>query len=243
MLRGIVFDGDDTLWETEWLYDDARQRARAVVEAAGLDGTRWEVLERAIDITNVARFGYDPERFPTSCAEAYEQVCAEEDRIVNPAELEAVVGAARTVFERKAPLVERAKETLEDLASRGVRMALLTKGDRDVQLRRVEQSGLASLFDLIEIVDEKTPETISTVVARLGVSTSDAAFVGNSVRSDILPSLAAGVQPIWVDAHVWEYEQNHDELPAEGIIEIDRLSSLLDVITTDGRPNHKIKAA
>jgi putative hydrolase of the HAD superfamily len=53
MKRAIVFDGDDTLWHTEWLYDDARQQAREVVEAAGLDGARWEELERRTDVKNV----------------------------------------------------------------------------------------------------------------------------------------------------------------------------------------------
>ena len=38
--QAIVFDGDDTLWETEALYDDARRRAREIVAATGLDGER-----------------------------------------------------------------------------------------------------------------------------------------------------------------------------------------------------------
>jgi len=34
----IVFDGDDTLWYVEPLYDDARMRAAALVSSAGLSG-------------------------------------------------------------------------------------------------------------------------------------------------------------------------------------------------------------
>lgn len=75
MQRAIIFDGDDTLWHTERLYDDARQRARSIVEASGLDGQKWEKLERQIDVTNVERLGHSIERFPASCIEAYELLC------------------------------------------------------------------------------------------------------------------------------------------------------------------------
>src|SRR3712207_5887306 len=73
----VVFDGDDTLWRTEPLYDRARQDARFVVENEGLDGARWEELQRRLDVANVARFGLSAKRFPTSCREAYLAVCAE----------------------------------------------------------------------------------------------------------------------------------------------------------------------
>ncbi len=86
------------------------------------------------------------------------------------------------------------------------------------------------MFDVIEIVDEKTPEALASVIERLGVTASDALSVGNSVRSDILPSLAAGVQPIWIDAHVWEYERDHEVVPTEAVIEIKNLTQLLSVI-------------
>jgi phosphoglycolate phosphatase-like HAD superfamily hydrolase len=67
-MQGIVFDGDDTLWWTEPLYDEARQAARAIVEQGGLDGAAWDALQRQLDVENVARLGYTRNRFPTSCA-------------------------------------------------------------------------------------------------------------------------------------------------------------------------------
>lgn len=232
MPRAIVFDGDDTLWETEALYDDARQQAREIVEASGLDGARWEELERRMDVENVDRFGHSVSRFPTSCVEAYESLCSASGRDSDPAVRADIERAARTVFDRPAPLVPRARETLTALRARGFRLALLTKGDRELQRRRVEDSGLGPLFDIVEIVDVKTPETISSVLARLGVPASSALSVGNSVRSDVLPSLEAGVQPVWVDARVWEYERTHDPLPDHGIIEIENLDGLLEVATS-----------
>ena len=122
----------------------------------------------------------------------------------------------------------RGSKLLAALGSRGLRLALLTKGDRALQKRRVAQSGLASYFDVIEIVDQKTPEAIAAVVDRLGVPRTATLSVGNSVRSDVLPSLAAGVQPVWIDAHVWEYERDHESL-GNGVLKLDDLSRLFEV--------------
>jgi putative hydrolase of the HAD superfamily len=168
-----------------------------------VDGENWEEIERRIDVENVDRLGHSIECFPRSCVEAYDAVCAIEGRTVEPAVQARVRDAARAVFTAEAPLAPRARERLAALVDRGCRLALLTKGEPDVQRHRIEQSGLAPFFDLIEIVDTKTPESIRSVLARLGVAATSALSVGNSIRSDILPSLAAGVKPIWIDAHVW----------------------------------------
>ena len=230
MIEAIVFDGDDTLWQTEWLYDHARRQAREVVEAAGFDGEDWEQRERLIDVANVGRFGHSADRFPTSCAEAYEEMCDAAGQGVDPTIREAVWDAARTVFTSQAPLMDGARETLETLRSRGLRLALLTKGDPVVQRRRIEQSGLAPLFDLVEIVAEKTPAAIAEVLDRLGVPLSAGLTVGNSVRSDVLPSLLAGVSPVWIDAHVWEYERDHDEVPPGEVTRKEELSGVLEMV-------------
>lgn len=229
MWGGLIFDGDDTLWETECLYDEARQAARAVVELGGFDGARWEALERARDVENVALLGHGAERFPRSCIEAYEELCREGARPVDAVVRREIAKAAGQVFERPARLVHNARETLEKLRQRGYRLALLTKGDPVVQQRRIDESGLADLFEVIEIVEQKTPEVIARVADQLNLEADSVLSVGNSVRSDVLPSLAASIQPIWIDAHVWEYERQHPELERRGVIELDRLDRVLEI--------------
>jgi putative hydrolase of the HAD superfamily len=81
---------------------------------------------------------------------------------------------------------------------------------------------------VIEVVDEKTPAAIAGVLAELDVAPEAALSVGNSVRSDILPSLGAGVQPIWIDAHVWEYERAAGDVDGRAI-EVEDLSRLLEM--------------
>ena len=234
MLRAIVFDGDDTLWQTEQLYDEARSRGREIVERAGLSGEAWEARERLLDVENVQHFGHAADRFPASCVDAYEEVCEAAGATVDEEVGRAIASAARQVFERRAPLMGGAQTTLSKLRARGYTLALLTKGDASVQTMRIDQSGLRNMFDLIEIVEEKTPESILSVLGRLDVAPAEALTVGNSVRSDVLPSLAAGVTPVWIDAHVWEYERQHSSYPPERVIEGRELNDLLEIIWDEG---------
>jgi putative hydrolase of the HAD superfamily len=227
---GVVFDGDDTLWNTEQLYDDARALARGVVEKSGLDGAKWERRERVIDVENVDKLGFSTERFPTSCVQAYEDLCRKSSRAIDVNIVEDIRQAARSVFERDPVLAPGAREILTALRARGVKLALLTKGDHELQSRRMERSGLRELFDVIQIVPEKSPAIIRSVVATLGVDVGSAWMVGNSVRSDVLPAIKAGLRAVWIDAHVWEYERAFDPSGVEGVFSAARLAEIPSLI-------------
>jgi len=227
---GVIFDGDDTLWSTEQLYDEARAQARLIVEEIGLDGEHWEERERSIDVQNVARFGYSMERFPSSCVEAYIELCLDTGRAVDDPTAEHIRDAARSVFKRDPPLVSGARETLMSLRASAVRLALLTKGDYELQERRIKHSGLRELFDVIQIVSEKSSAVIRGVVAALGVDVSSAWMVGNSMRSDVIPAIEAGLRAIWIPAHVWEHERAYDHVVVEEAITASRLSDVVSII-------------
>jgi putative hydrolase of the HAD superfamily len=206
--RLLVFDGDDTLWWTEQLYDDARREAARIVSDAGLDATLWEEIERSIDVDNVARYGLGRERFPTSCVEAYDQTARLAGVAADPTARSAIWDAADSVFARAAPLVDGTYEVIKDLAEIAT-VALLTKGDPAVQRQRLESSGLSPLFDAIVIVNDKSPDAFRSLVDTHRARPQESWSVGNSWRSDIEPALAIGMRAIWIDAHVWEYERQH----------------------------------
>jgi putative hydrolase of the HAD superfamily len=202
----VVFDGDDTLWWTEPLYDMARSHARERVAQTGLDGAAWEALERTLDVRNVAQFGFGRERFPTSCVGAYEQLTWSTRRVVDPTVSDEIWAIADSVFAGPAPVVEGAVDVIETLAAI-VPLALLTRGDPEVQELRIEHSGLAQWFKRIDIVREKSSERFASVLRGIQAAPSRSWSVGNSRRSDIDPALSIGMHAIWIDAHVWEYER------------------------------------
>ncbi len=204
----VVLDGDDTLWETERLYDEARQDAREIVESVGLDGAEWERRERALDQERVADFGFSPERFPGSCRLAYEELAP----AVDPALSELVYKAAALPFERRAELYPDAADAVSALRAHGSHLVLFTKGDRTVQHKRIADSQLADCFDAILIVAHKTSDDFASLAAIYVPGRERRWSIGNSLRSDIVPALDAGFDAIWIDRHVWEHERHE---PAE----------------------------
>jgi len=201
--RLAVFDGDDTLWWTEPLYDEARRAAGRVVARAGVDPQAWDQLERRLDVENVARLGFSQQRFPTSCVEAYRALASPPSLAVEVA----VHRAASAVFASPAPPAPGARAVLEALAG-PYHLVLLTKGDAEVQHRRVGESGLSDLLDTVEVVVEKGHGHFTELLQRFGASPEVSWSIGNSWRSDIEPALAAGLRAVWIDAPVWEYERH-----------------------------------
>ena len=232
-IKGFVFDGDDTLWRTEELYDQARERARLVIEGAGFDGGRWELLERRIDVDNVERFGFSPERFPTSCVQAYEVLAASAGVITDSELMGAIRGAANEVFRQTPALVESASRVLQGLRANGFKLALLTKGDLRIQHKRIAASGLTLYFDVIEVVVEKDIISFSRIASLLGIPLEALCMVGNSLRSDIGPALRAGLKAIWIDAHVWEYERNHSMVDMPSVVTAESLMGMASLFLED----------
>jgi putative hydrolase of the HAD superfamily len=230
-VRAVIFDGDDTLWSTEALYDAARNRVRNVVEQAGLNGDEWEQLQRTRDLANVKVLGHSAERFPASCVESYLMIGGKTLKN-SEAVLGVVKETARSVFFTPAPLCDGAEVVLGQLVSSGVKVALLTKGDRTVQERRVSQSGLAHFFELVKVVSGKTTKTFLDVTHELGLRAEDVLSIGNSVESDIKPSLDARIYALWIPAYVWEFEQHHDKAIESRLHRIDSLRDVLKILET-----------
>jgi putative hydrolase of the HAD superfamily len=232
----IVFDGDDTLWVSEPLYDEARQAARRIVESIGLSGARWEELQRVIDVENVKHFGLSAERFPTSCVQAYEALLSEtNDTHLVPETRKLIREAANTVFEQPAPLAEGAVDVLDELRTFH-QLALLTQGDPKIQRRRIDQSGLEDFFDLNVGVTRKDQAIFRRLLHHFDADPSRSWSVGNSLASDINPALGLGMCAIWVVGHVWEYEQR-EQIPAQGeLFEVRTIRHVPSIITSfEGR--------
>lgn len=73
---GLIFDGDDTLWETQSLYNLAKRRFRAEMEALGYDPEEVLRTFEEVDIINVRLLGFSKNRFPKSMSDTYEIMCS-----------------------------------------------------------------------------------------------------------------------------------------------------------------------
>ncbi len=221
----VIFDGDDTLWFVEALYDAARDAAAQIVKTLGLDGARWQALQKSIDVANVARLGLSRTRFPSSSVEAYRVLSAEAGRGFDQTVADRIWSASDAVFETEAPLATGAHEVLNELREHFA-LGLVTKGDQSVQRHRLARSGLGAYFDTVEIVAEKDEECFRAQARALDVPPEACWSVGNSLPSDINPALRIGMSAVWIDAHVWDHERREvDAHDGMLVVEPDLLSA------------------
>jgi FMN phosphatase YigB (HAD superfamily) len=193
--------------------------------AIGVDGARWELVERKIDLDRVVTQGFAWHRFPRSCVLAFGEV---NPRLAPPARRAvefAIFLAALGVYLDRPSLVPDAQNVLHEIAQ-SCDLVLITKGEPWIQRRRIRQSGLHRHFERCVVVRQKTAQTFAATAIgrRLCIS------VGNSLASDIAPALAAGFIGVRVDGYMWEHERRDAELDYAGVVTVTNLREVVAAI-------------
>lgn len=223
----IAFDADDTLWHNERLYAAAQARFKHLL--AHYHDPQW-IEERLYEaeMRNLPHFGYGIKSFALSMIETAVELT--EGR-VSGQDILTLVETAKQMLTADVELLDHVAATVRTLAATHTLM-IITKGDLLDQESKVARSGLATYFDHIEIVSEKTPDSYAAVLRRRGISADGFLMVGNSLRSDILPALALGAQAVYVPyALTWAHEVVEPP-PADhpGFHEIAHLGLLPDLV-------------
>lgn len=204
--RAIVFDADDTLWDTQPLYDEAKSELFGLLESLGFERAKAAAKFTEIDIANVEHFGLSRARFPKSMRDTVESLYIAAGMLPAPHVIERVTAIAERVFAR-TPIVRTDASAALSLLKSHYQLVLFTAGDEDVQRVRVHQSGLESFFDLVRVTPKKTNEAWLKLIAEERLVPHSSWSVGNSVKSDINPALWAGLRCILVSGGSWEFEQ------------------------------------
>ncbi|WAJ27489.1 HAD family hydrolase [Antarcticirhabdus aurantiaca] len=200
----VGFDADDTLWQNQTHFDAAEERFVAALERhapADLVATRLHAAERR----NLPLYGFGVKGFILSMIETAVEILGERTPHALVAEL---LATGRSMLDHPVELLPHAREAVEALrGAGGVRLLLVTKGDLFHQERKLEASGLADLFDGVEIVSDKTARTYARIFTAHGDGAERALMVGNSLKSDVLPALEAGAFAVHVPhERLWAFE-------------------------------------
>jgi putative hydrolase of the HAD superfamily len=211
-IRIIGFDADDTLWHNETIFHLSERRfTELLADHAPVDGLAERLVET--ERKNLRLYGYGIKGFTLSMVETALAVAGTGLPSTVIAEILAI---GRDMLEQPVEPLPGVAETLGVLKAAGRPLALITKGDLLDQEQKIARSGLADLFDAIEIVSEKTPETYARIFRRFGAGDGEAAMVGNSAVSDVLPAIAAGHHGLHVPyVLTWAHERAEvpDDLP------------------------------
>lgn len=210
-IRTIAFDADDTLWRNEEIFMKAQQHFIDILLDYHDRDYIIPHLEK-IQIRNISSFGYGIKGFTLSMIETAIELT--EGRIKGH-EIHNIITLAREMLEAPIHLLPTVKETLMALKDEYQLMAI-TKGDLLDQEGKFARSGIADLFDHIEIVSEKKPDIYANILNRYQIQKDEFLMLGNSLKSDILPVLDIGAMAIHVPYHsTWIHEQVSDEVLAK----------------------------
>lgn len=209
MLTTIGFDADDTLWQNERFFRITQdQFAALLADYAERDHLAERLLEA--EKRNLGHYGFGIKGFVLSMIETALDVTEER---VPASVVRQLIEAGQEMLRHPIELLSNAREAVETLAP-DFHIILITKGDLLDQERKLAQSGLGDLFDGVEIVSEKTEAVYRDVFARHGAGVAAGLMAGNSLRSDVIPAIAAGGWGVFVP-HALTWEVEHDIPPED----------------------------
>ncbi len=207
-ITAVGFDADDTLWHNERFYRETEARFADLLRPhCDPDTLLGRLL--AAERRNLGHYGFGIKGFMLSMIETAADVTGGD---VPAPVLKGILEAGREMLAHPVELLPDAEAAINALAGRYT-LLLVTKGDLLDQERKVAASGLGDAFDGIEIVSDKSPAVYARVFAGHGGAASGV-MAGNSMKSDVLPMIAAGGHGVFVP-HDLGWVLEHAE-PPEG---------------------------
>ncbi|MFL0692244.1 MAG: HAD family hydrolase [Agrobacterium tumefaciens] len=205
----IGFDADDTLWQNEQYYKLTEHHFRSLL-ADYAEGEH--VSERLLEAEkrNLAHYGFGIKGFTLSMIETALEIT--EGRAPSSV-ISEILAIGRDLLSHPVECLPHARDALEALSGKYF-LVLITKGDLFDQERKLAQSGLGDYFDAVEIVSDKTATTYRRVFGKHGEGPERSMMIGNSLKSDIVPAIAAGAWGVFVP-HELTWVLEHVDKPEE----------------------------
>jgi putative hydrolase of the HAD superfamily len=218
VIKAVFVDMDDTLIVNKVLYDYARHELVGYLRNFGIAPKESLAFEEKMDVENYKTLGYSRTRFPLSFEMTLKHFIPNaDDDMVND-----VRAMAETVFETVAPLKPGTLEAIDDLTAR-FPVYIVTQGDRSVQEFRLSHLPFKDKLSGAFIVDKKSTETFAALAQKLNLGPGEAIMVGDSIKSDVIPAIQAGLLGAWIEEHNWTAIEKA-EFPTERAYKFSSLS-------------------
>jgi putative hydrolase of the HAD superfamily len=188
----LLIDADDTLWENNIYFERAIAAFIGYLNHDACSPAEVRQTLNAVERETILTHGYGLASFTRALAACFERLS---QASITEEKAARIQGFARSIAEQEIELLPAVAETLAELASRH-RLILMTKGDQAEQAGKLARSNLATCFSAVEIVPEKDPPTYREVIHRHQLAPHTSWMIGNSIKSDINPALAAGLHAV-----------------------------------------------
>jgi putative hydrolase of the HAD superfamily len=222
--QSLIFDADDTLWENNVYFKRVVDDFIDWVAHPTLDRAEIRRILNDIEAANIGTHGYGSTAFLHNLAECLERL---RRRPATAADRESIRELAVDLIEHRLQLMPGVEEVLTELGRRHA-LYLLTKGAPDEQQRKIDASGLAGHFSAIHVVAEKDPTTYVSLIRQQALAPDTTWMIGNSPKSDILASRAAGLNAVFIPhRHTWELEDSVLDPADERVLVLNAFPDLL----------------
>jgi putative hydrolase of the HAD superfamily len=234
----ILFDLDDTLVHCNKYFENVIDQFAQFIAtwfadyALSTEEVKQKQLE--IDLVGVTLHGFLANRFPQSLVETYHWFSERHNRRTNLQEESLLLQLGHTVYEFTVEPYPHMNDTIEMLIDSGHRLYLYTGGDASIQMKKVRDTGLDAYFeDRIFIALHKNNEFMESLLRTNRFDRNHTWMIGNSVRTDVLPALHAGIHSIYIPAALeWQYNIAEIDIAPKGAFF--KLPSLQQVPETIG---------
>lgn len=221
----LLIDADDTLWQNNVYFERVIAAFIGYLNHDIYSPEEVREVLNEVERQNILTHGYGLHSFTYALIDCYRRLSPAP---VTEANIERIRAFSRTIAEQEIELLPGVAPTLAELATRH-RLILMTKGDHAEQAGKLARSGLASHFSAVEIVAEKDPPTYRAVIARHELTPHSSWMLGNSIKSDINPALAAGLHAVFLyhpDTWVLEHAALDPAPAGQHLIELDSFPAL-----------------
>ncbi|CAM4204715.1 HAD hydrolase-like protein [Paenibacillus alkaliterrae] len=238
MKQQIMFDLDDTLIHcNKYFYMVIDQFIDAMTTWFGGFSLVTEQAIRdkqmEIDIAGVAVFGFKSEHFPQSFVDTYIHFSHLTGRKRSVSEKNFLWKLGLSVYEHDTEPYPNMEQTLFALAEAGHELHLYTGGEMPIQRRKIEKLQLERYFDTrIYIRRMKNNDSLEDILSNGLFNRELTWMIGNSIRTDVVPALTAGIHAIHMRApSEWEFNVIQINVEPKGaFLTLDHLKDVPDAI-------------
>lgn len=202
MIKAVIFDLDNTLYAYDPLDAEARERVQGLTcKKLGITAQQYEeayLFGRNETKRQLGDVGASHNRM-LYCQKTLEYLG------VNPIPLSLQMYETYWgTFLDKMTLFDGAREFLDQLKERGIRMMICTDLTAHIQHRKIQALGIAQdiccLVTSEEAGREKpAPEMFELCLKKLGLSAREVCYIGDSPKKDVEGARSAGMQAMLFD--------------------------------------------
>lgn len=233
LTQQIIFDLDDTLVHCNIYFDQILDEFTELLSGwfanTGITAEEIRAKQIEIDIAGVEQIGFISTHFPQSLIETYRYFSQLLGLEAGFAQEEQLMKLGMSVYDREIEAYPGMTQTLNLLRSQGHQLHLYTGGESVIQQRKIDQMRLTDYFEeRIYIRRHKNVDALEEILTSGPFDRSRTWMIGNSLRTDIMPALSAGIHSIYIKRpNEWSF--NLVELKRDTKSEMYTISALEEI--------------